>query len=150
MSEARKPLVWLNFVWSLVVLNQATPEHVSSVLAQDFVNKIEGSKSSNVFAKVKLLNINGAAVHLLKNYDGPTLDPLSSVHTVNMAKTKEKTEMVEAIMDTLKNLIHSENHLGTNVNTNLGFSIDAKCLLDKKCNPLAITEENERRTDVTK
>jgi hypothetical protein len=82
-----------------------------------------GSKSSNVFAKVKLLNINGAAVHLLKNYDGPTLDPLSSVHTVNMAKTKEKTEMVEAIMDTLKNLIHSENHLGTNVNTNLGFSI---------------------------
>jgi hypothetical protein len=150
MSEARKPLVWLNFVWSLVVLNQATPDHVSSVLAQDFVNKIEGSKSSNVFAKVKLLNINGAAVHLLKNYDGPTLDPLSSVHTVNMAKTKEKTEMVEAIMDTLKNLIHSENHLGTNVNTNLGFSIDAKCLLDKKCNPLAITEENERRTDVTK
>jgi hypothetical protein len=28
--------------------------------------------------------------------------------------------------------------------------VDAKCLLDKKCNPLAITEENERRTDVTK
>jgi hypothetical protein len=48
MSEARKPLVWLNFVWSLVVLNQATPDHVSSVLAQDFVNKIEGTVGGQI------------------------------------------------------------------------------------------------------
>lgn len=42
ITEANKPTVWLDIVWSLVLLNQATPEHISSVLDDSFVKKIEG------------------------------------------------------------------------------------------------------------
>ncbi|XP_064213833.1 FAST kinase domain-containing protein 4 isoform X1 [Tribolium castaneum] len=147
ISEARKPLVWLDFVWSLVILNQASQSHISSVLAPDFVEKIEVDAS--VFGKVKLLNINGAAKYLMEGFTGETLSPLSEIHNVNIVRTKENGEMAECVLDTLKNLIQSDN-LNFDVNTGLGFSIDVECLLDKKCNPLPITKENSNKTDFTK
>ncbi|EEZ97431.2 Protein TBRG4-like Protein [Tribolium castaneum] len=146
ISEARKPLVWLDFVWSLVILNQASQSHISSVLAPDFVEKIE---DASVFGKVKLLNINGAAKYLMEGFTGETLSPLSEIHNVNIVRTKENGEMAECVLDTLKNLIQSDN-LNFDVNTGLGFSIDVECLLDKKCNPLPITKENSNKTDFTK
>lgn len=77
----------------------------------------------NTSARLKLLNINGSATHLMKDYKGPTLDIQSDVIETKIQRTKEKTEMVNSIIDTLKNLIQGENYLRVNVNTNLGFFI---------------------------
>lgn len=40
-AEAGKPAVWLDIVWSLVLLNQANAEHISSVLTDDFIDSLE-------------------------------------------------------------------------------------------------------------
>lgn len=75
-----------------------------------------------MFCKVKLLNINGAAKHLIKGYSGDTISPLSDVNNVNIVKSKENVEMVDCVLVTLKNLIKPEN-LNVDINTGLGFSI---------------------------
>ncbi|XP_063906991.1 FAST kinase domain-containing protein 4 [Zophobas morio] len=144
LSEARKPPVWLNYVWALVVFNQASPSHLSSVLAPDFVSKFEGAAPSKTAGKLKLLNINASA-KLMKNYEGDLLSPLSDIHDVSVTKSKEKTKMADSVVDTLKNLINLEDHLHVNVNTGFGCSIDAECLLDKKCNPLPYNKGYENR-----
>lgn len=45
VSEAVKPIVWLNHVWSLVLLDQATHETISGVLEPGFLKKLEGNTS---------------------------------------------------------------------------------------------------------
>lgn len=41
-SEASNPHIWLDLVWSLVLLRLATAEHVTTVLSEIFVRKIQG------------------------------------------------------------------------------------------------------------
>lgn len=41
-TEASNPLEWLDVVWSLVLLNIASEQQVSSVLNEDFVNSVIG------------------------------------------------------------------------------------------------------------
>ncbi|KAJ8969212.1 hypothetical protein NQ317_012383, partial [Molorchus minor] len=141
LSEAGKPIVWLEIVWSLILLNQATAEHISSVLSQEFLDKLEAilllTGNLLIPTKLKLLNIEGVARYLLKEYNGPRI-PSSLIRDTNVVQTKDKMEMVDSVIDTLKNLIRSENYLQTRINTGLGFFIDAECLLDKKCNPLPL------------
>lgn len=114
---------WLNIVWSLLILKEATPSHVSSVLSEDFIEKIEGSTDLNLFPKLKLLNINAAATRLLQNYSGPTLASTSSISKLDLGRTKEKIIMVDSVVSALKNLIEGDNCLGVNINTGLGVSI---------------------------
>lgn len=40
-AEAGKPAVWLDIVWSLVLLDQANAEHISSVLTDNFIDSLE-------------------------------------------------------------------------------------------------------------
>lgn len=47
-SEAGKPIAWLEIVWSLVLLNQATPDHVSSVLNNEFIEKVLGKSFKSI------------------------------------------------------------------------------------------------------
>lgn len=77
--------------------------------------------SASTFLKV--LNIDGAASYLLKNYTEPRLSPNSFIRSTHILRSKEKLEMVEAINDTLKNLIHEEKYLKGNIDTGLGFFI---------------------------
>lgn len=69
---------------------------------------------------MKLLNIDAYAAHL-KNYAGPRLD--NSVKNIKIVRSKEKEEMVSAVIDTLKNLMTADTCLKTNVNTGMGFII---------------------------
>lgn len=39
-AETCNPLEWLDIVWSLVLLNLATENHVSSVLKDEFVESV--------------------------------------------------------------------------------------------------------------
>ncbi|KAG5882845.1 hypothetical protein JTB14_022356 [Gonioctena quinquepunctata] len=137
--EAALPVVWLEIVWSLVLLNKATNEHISSVLNDTFLHEL-GEQSLSISTKLKLLNIDGAAQYLQKHYNGPRIPSNSPLRDTQFAQTKEKYEMVNSVLDTLKNLIQSEKLLRTRVNSGLGFFIDAECLLDKKCSPLPLDQ----------
>lgn len=114
---------WLNIVWSLLVLNEATSAHISSVLTESFIDTIEGSSDLNPFSKMKLLNINAAATRLLQNYSGPTLPSTSSVFKLEMERTKDKIIMVDSVVSALKNLIQADNCVGLNINTQMGVFI---------------------------
>lgn len=85
--------------------------------------------------KLKLLNINAFAGLLLNGYNGPKLD--DTLLNLNVIRSKEKEQMVLTVLDTLKNLM-AEWCLKSNVNTRMGFLLDAECYLDKKCNPVPL------------
>ncbi|XP_060524160.1 uncharacterized protein LOC132700689 [Cylas formicarius] len=140
-SEAGKPIVWLEIVWSLVLLNRASSEQIASVLRSDFINSIIEDNSFKISHRLKLLNIDGAARHLQENYSGPQLLPEFNLDDVRIELSKEKSVMVGSVIETLKNLV-SDAYLQTRVNTGLGFYIDAVCVLDKKCIPQPVNEPN--------
>nr|CAI5834020.1 unnamed protein product [Callosobruchus analis] len=149
-SEAGKALQWLEVVWSLVLLGRATEEHVSGVLNSTFIDKlmITEPESLPVSAKLKLLNIDGAAEHLLKGYNGPRIPSDSPIKDTEVLRTKDKREMADSVVDALSHLIRSDLLLRTKINTKYGFYIDAECLLDKKCSPLPLHESNSRKDGV--
>lgn len=120
-KEVLQSNLWLDIVWSLLILNQATSEQIASVLNDDYVKNFQENSSAS--SKLKLLNINGAARFLIPNYDGPFLNAASPVNNFKLARTKEKQELVKSLLDSLKNLVQSENYLGTNINTGMGFFI---------------------------
>ncbi|XP_050306177.1 FAST kinase domain-containing protein 4 [Anthonomus grandis grandis] len=136
-EEAGKPGAWLEIVWSLVLLNQANADHLKSVLSEEFINKLKDRRSLTTSAILKLLNIDGAAHYLIKNYKGPQIPQNHEIRNTSFLMTKEKEQVVNCVIDTLKNLI-PDNYFRTRVNTGLGFYIDAECAVDKTCNPLPI------------
>ncbi|KAF2900520.1 hypothetical protein ILUMI_05669 [Ignelater luminosus] len=142
ITEANRPTIWLDIVWSLVVLNQATPEHISSVLDDSFVKKIEEDAALTIASKLKLLNINSACELLMKNYNGPKLAAESNIRDAIATRSKSKEAMVSSVQDSLSNLFTPQTHLKTNINTLMGFYIDAELAVDKKCNPLPLNKQD--------
>ncbi|VEN53247.1 unnamed protein product [Callosobruchus maculatus] len=149
-SEAGKALQWLEVVWSLVLLGRASEEHVSGVLNNTFIDKLmlTGPDSLPLSAKLKLLNIDGAAEHLLKGYSGARIPADSPIKDTEVVRTKDKQAMANSVVDALSHLIQSELLLRTKINTKYGFYIDAECLLDKKCSPLPLTDSNSGKEAV--
>ncbi|XP_044764184.1 FAST kinase domain-containing protein 4 [Coccinella septempunctata] len=130
--EAGNPSVWLDHVWSKVILNVATPQEISHILSSDFLTSLEGRKGNNVSTNLKILNINGAADCLIDGYEGNKLPADSPLRQLVIQRRKEKTEIVDTIVTSLKNLMSIEKYLRVNTNTGCGFSIDAECVLDEK------------------
>ncbi|KAJ8909663.1 hypothetical protein NQ315_003723 [Exocentrus adspersus] len=138
-SEASKPLIWLDIVWSLTLLNQASSDHIESVLSTDFLDKLQVNPLT-ISAQLKLLNIDGAAKYLINGYKGPRLLSSSPIRNIKIPQNKDKVDMVDSVLDSMRNLIQSESFIRTRVNSGLGFLIDAECLLDNKCNPVALNQ----------
>ncbi|XP_066150769.1 FAST kinase domain-containing protein 4 [Euwallacea fornicatus] len=136
-AEAGRPGIWLEIVWSLVLLNQATCEQLKSVLHEEFINKLKEQKGLNTSAILKLLNIDGAAHYLIQNYKGPKIATDQYIRKTSFPMGKEKELMVNSVIDALKSLI-PDSYFRSRVNTGLGFYIDAECALDKSCNPLPL------------
>ncbi|XP_057664236.1 uncharacterized protein LOC130898756 [Diorhabda carinulata] len=133
ISEARKPSVWLDIVWSLVLLDQATENQISTVLDESFLKQLE---PVNLSTKLKLINVDAAAEYLFKKYEGNRISLNSIIRDITLAPARDKNEMVTAVLDTLKNLISSDKLVKTRVDTGCGFFIDAEFVLDKNCTPL--------------
>lgn len=70
-----------------------------------------------------MLNIDGAAKYLFQEYSGPRLPSSSLIRNAKISYSKDKVEMVEAVLDSLRNLIQSENLIRAKVNSGLGFLI---------------------------
>lgn len=86
---------------------------------------------------LKLLNIDAAREHFIKSYEGPKLP--EEMKNFKIMRSKEKEEMVKSVFDSLKSLM-PETHLNQKIETNMGFYIDTFCVIDKKCNPIAINK----------
>ncbi|KAK9876065.1 hypothetical protein WA026_011174 [Henosepilachna vigintioctopunctata] len=140
--EAETPVVWLDHIWSKVLLNIATPEEISNVFSNNFLSSLLNNSSEMCFSKkLKLLNIHGASECIMKDYSGNKLTDFALVKVI-VPRRKEKIEMSESIINSLKNLMKTEIYLKTNVDTGYGFLIDAECVLDTKCNPKALNVDN--------
>ncbi|KAK9693132.1 FAST kinase-like protein, subdomain 1 [Popillia japonica] len=134
-TDAPKPIVWLDLVWSLVLLNRATPELINTIFSKEFISSLNIVDEQSIAHKLKLVNIDSAVRYLTPSYTGSTLDIVPEIRNVKLLRTKDKEEMSTSIIECLKNLI-SEKHFKTKVDSNMGFYFDAECYFDNKCNPL--------------
>uniref|UniRef100_A0A336LU09 CSON000645 protein n=1 Tax=Culicoides sonorensis TaxID=179676 RepID=A0A336LU09_CULSO len=136
-QDLPKALDWLNYVWSLVLLDVSSEKHLESVLRREFLEKLvierKGVLSPNM--KMKLLNINGYAT--FKNYKGSLLSQDSTIFDVPLAHNKDKQKLVIGMLESLKSLVSLESYVKTNVNTKMGFVIDAECCFDSKGSPIS-------------
>lgn len=84
---------------------------------------ITSVENTSFSTKLRLLNIDAAAQYLIPDYKGPRLPETSVLRNIIPSVPKDKTELVDSVIDTLKNLIKSEQLLKTHVDTGLGFII---------------------------
>ncbi|XP_073980650.1 FAST kinase domain-containing protein 4 isoform X2 [Rhodnius prolixus] len=142
---------WLSVVWALVIHGKATNEHYRSVLSQQYVQRIlsPSNENSSVALKKKLLNINGAA-KFNKDYKGPTLEEDKEINVVPMVRTKEKQLLVSSVLDALATILPSPSYLKNNIDTGMGFLIDAECRLDGKMTPFPLVDKRTGQSVVHK
>lgn len=124
-ADLIKALDWVNFVWSLVVLNLATSDHINSVLQRDFLEKLVEERKGIVTPtiKMKLLNINAAGKLLMSGYKGTLLPETSSVYEAQITHSKEKQVLVNGMLDALKSLVSIDNYVKSAVDSRMGFVI---------------------------
>lgn len=141
-TDMTKSSEWLDIVWSLTVLNRATLEQISSVLDEQFHEKLADLEDIPLAKKHKLLNINSYAKYLFDNYKGPIIKTNSTVFDAPLARTKDKQIFVKSITDALANLFPSRDHFQLNVDGGIGFLTDVEFFMDKKGSPLPIDKVN--------
>lgn len=59
----------------------------------------------------------------MKGYDGPRIPTASVIRNVKPPVSKDKSEMVESVINTFRNFIQSEELMRTHVDTGLGSYI---------------------------
>lgn len=129
IEDMTNKALWLDYVWSLTILDNALPSHISSVLQPAFVEAILKVPKEKYMSKVlKLLNINGAAKVLFKDYNGPFLDSSNDIFSAYIGRGKQKKEYIELLNETLTEV--APLCFQTNVYTKMGFFIDAVCCID--------------------
>lgn len=146
-SDFIKSTDWLNTVWSLAALNCATSQQLVSVLNPNFIGALENERNGELSPamKMKLLNLNAyAKLELgLEQADAHGgVNFKDSKFFVHIDASKEKRILIAGMLDALKSLLPSENHVRINHRTNMGFIIDAECVLDSKCLPLPVDQEH--------
>lgn len=118
---------YLSYVWSLMVLSLPQVDTFSSVLTQEFIDKLTSEYSDGelpVTAKLKLLNINAGVKLLIPTYSGSMLsrEKHKNIYDVPMIHNREKQLIVTGMVDALKSLV-PENCLRLNKDTSMGFVI---------------------------
>ncbi|KAH8318923.1 hypothetical protein KR074_011964 [Drosophila pseudoananassae] len=144
-EDFTKQSEWLSFVWSLTMLGLVEQNHLASVLSPEFLEKLAKDKSGvTATSKMRLLNLNSYAQLLATDYKGPLLPADSPAYEVLMAHPKAKQVLVNGMLDALKSLLPSTNHVQTAVDSKMGFLIDAICQFDANKNPLPLDKENPK------
>lgn len=110
---------------------------------REFIEQLLAGADLTPTIKMKLLNINAAAKLLITGYTGPTLSPENNIFSVPLGNSKSKTILLDALKDALKSLFTSEKLVKTDTNTQMGFLLDAECVLDSKRNPLPVDGEHK-------
>ncbi|XP_033325306.2 uncharacterized protein LOC117219883 isoform X1 [Megalopta genalis] len=138
---------WLSYVWCSVVLNSASNSDVESVLNDQFVTTLfSAAFERNLLQEVKLQNINGAAKYILKDYHGPLLNTAIVNHHI-LPHSSQKLLYIDVLKQTLEAISPSPKSFTMNVNTKMGFLLDAECYIDSKfniINPDNTTEQTDK------
>lgn len=148
-EDFHKPVHWVNHVLALAMLRLADNTHLESVLREDFVKAIEEDKDNlSPTLKMKLLNLNSFARLLATNYKGPIIPSDSPVFHVSIAHGKSKQILINGMIDALKSLLPTSNHIKSLVDSKMGFLIDALVIFDANRNPLPLDKEHSAASRV--
>lgn len=135
---------WVNVVWSLIVLEQYEEKAIDSVLNPNFISKLNfTTDNKDIVLKLKLLNINGAAKQMGSKYKGYFLEN-SEIFHVTSTRAKDKQLMLDSVLDSLSNIVKISDYIEVNVNTGMGFVIDAECFLNSKHEFVKLSEEEKK------
>lgn len=133
--------VWLDVVWALVVLGQATTEHVASVLDPKFVAALSAAEPQHRSGvRLKLLNIDAAAGLLLKGYSGPRLEPGEVAGEAIPVRGREELGLARHVLGNLHNLMPPPRYLLENLPAPMGVQVDGELLADQQGRPLPIRD----------
>lgn len=135
--SGKKDSKWLTFVWTLLLFQKAEKSHIASVLDEKFINGL-GEKELTIPRKLQLLNVNGAALYEMKRYNGPLIPNDSELLRAASMMKKENDPYIETLSDTLDAIMTSKDFYDTNVNTDLGFFLDAEYHVDSLGNPIPL------------
>lgn len=114
---------WLTVVWSLAILGLANPNHIESVLNEEFLKSLNDELNSNEveIAKIKLMNIKGFADLELNLKTSFLLD-------INSApkKSKELQSFDISVIEMLNFFLPKEKYMKNHLLSPYGFTI-SKC-----------------------
>jgi len=134
--------VWLDVVWSLVVLGRANHQQLNSVLNSDFSTSLllYSNNNRNIGSQLKLLNINAAATKIFQDYDGSkfNINEDALLKNLKVAPKIGKVKLQQSVLEAFSNLVPPPRFLRLSVNTCMGFVADAECVLDAKDKPLLV------------
>lgn len=142
-EDISRETVWLDIVWSLVTLGIASTEHIASTLSPSFINKLPSSTATNhlrMGMRLKLLNINAYAQHLMKeSYSGPTLN-LAENKDVIVTQTRSDIKLTKHVQQNLYNFLPPPKYINENIQTSMGVLVDAELSVDKDGTPIPIQD----------
>lgn len=123
---------WLNYVWSLAVLDVATDEHYDSVLNDDFIKAIEnplGLQKINHADIMRLLNLQALAIldGRSKESRSKLLDELAQV---KIQRGSDMQKFAAKIKDALSGIVKSSENPSLGKQTPFGFVVDCGLKLD--------------------
>ena len=140
--------VWLDLVWSLALLGQASPAHFQSVLCPAFAARLtDGAATLSVGPALKLLNVNAAARLLTPDYPGPllSLEEEPQLRAVAALPSLAKAQFSTSLLEALNTLAPPPRLSRAAVNTGLGCSLEAELVCDSGGRTLAVADYSEER-----
>ncbi|KYN34195.1 Protein TBRG4 [Trachymyrmex septentrionalis] len=138
---------WLDITWALAVLDAMKPRHVQILLDPAFMKK-NTLNQLNISKILKLLNINAVAQFVLKDYEGPFLKKDSELNNVSIVRSKEKQMYINALLETLTEILPSSSYFKINCDTNMGFLLDAEYCIDSEHGFMKVEDWNEQSNNV--
>ncbi|XP_061929934.1 FAST kinase domain-containing protein 4 [Apis cerana] len=133
----------INLIWSFAVLKMLQNTHAEYVLDEEFLSKLTLIDDKRILSyKLKLLNINGYAQCALKNYSGPFLNKEIVPDIVNI-RSKQKKAYIDTLELTLQNMLPSPSYYKMNINTKMGFLLDAELCVDLNLNFIPIDNQEK-------
>ncbi|XP_067126217.1 FAST kinase domain-containing protein 4-like [Centruroides vittatus] len=130
--------VWLDVVWSLAILKEASSEHLASVLKPSFYQtEIENDSYHNNIFRLKLLNVRSVAV--VEHPLDPKLITIEKpVFKFTQIKKSEERQVSNLVVHALSDFIPIGKYMVVNQDSSMGITIDAEFIIDKKGKPQPI------------
>ncbi|KAK7480972.1 hypothetical protein BaRGS_00027787 [Batillaria attramentaria] len=146
VQELKKasPLMWLDVVWSLSVLQRLDQTSAASVLSEDFWGSLPVSDSfQSMITMTKLSNINAAAKYEVEGYTGPFLpDALCNGDAKLLVRGEQKT--TQKVLSALANMAPVDSYTVTNITASGGYLIDAEFYVDSYGEPKLLSQETTK------
>ncbi|NXU36137.1 FAKD4 protein, partial [Drymodes brunneopygia] len=130
----------VDVVWSLCVLQQAQPPHLSQVLSPEFHTRLQGDTSPRAQSSwLKLLHINATARLEAPGYQGPFL-PAEALGQGRDKDREKATPLQRGLWEALPGALGGPDLVRCGVSTVYGWDIDAEAVLDSDNKPLPVRD----------